>query len=219
MAKRKRHRTAVPAPDRRYLTELERLVAPPELNAFLMRQMQAEGDRWWRLASRYSHDDHKPRRTTLAVMAVECGLSYTEIAAAWIRESQVNALLNAAGHVGPVLKDIAADSLNREEVCPKCEGATVIYKDGEERKCTRCRGTGAILKRGDKDAREQFLKVNKLIDQPGKGAGVSVQVNNALPSAPVPSLAQVMEEARKALGSGQATPLLAESSEVTSDEG
>ena len=46
--------------------------------------MQQEGDRWWRLASRYSHDDHKPRRTTLAVMAVECGLSYADVAAACV---------------------------------------------------------------------------------------------------------------------------------------
>ncbi len=211
----RKKRAAVAAVDRKYLTELERIVPPHDLIAFIARQSTADGDAWSRLASRIAYDDHKPNRSLLATMATECRLSYVEIAAAWIREQQLNAILHSTRHVAPVLEDIATDSRNREEVCPKCEGTGVWYKDGEERKCLKCRGTGAVLKRGDKDAREQLLKVHKLIDQPGKAGGVNVQVNNA-PQASQPSLADVVREAQKAL-QGQAQPQLAEATEVASE--
>lgn len=201
MAPRKRIKPSVQ--QTRYLTELERLVPVPDLIAFCMRQSTEEGDRWFKLArllktnmggAPWRGRNAPPR--LLASMALECRLSYGEVLVAYVREQQQNALLRQSVHVPQVLEDIADDSKNREEPCPKCEGEGQVFKDGEQRRCTRCKGTGTILRRGDKDARQQFLEVQRLVERGGKGVTVNTQVNNAAPPTLPPSLAQILAEAK-----------------------
>lgn len=205
MAPRKRIKPSVQ--QTRYLTELERLVPVPDLIAFCMRQSTEEGDRWFRLARLLKTNmggapwrGAKAPPRLLASMALECRLSYGEVLVAYVRESQQNALLRQSVHVPQVLEDIADDSKNRLDVCPKCHGDKVIIKgQGEaavEVKCSRCKGSGEVIIRGDKDARQQFLEVQRLVERGGKGVNVNVQQNQMAPPALPPSLAQILAEAK-----------------------
>jgi hypothetical protein len=198
----RRRRILVPVKDKAYITELERLVPVKDLLAFLYRQGTPEDARWNRLADMIkSHPATKPR--LLATMAFECKLSYQDLAAAWIREQQLNGLMRQASHVPRVLEDMAEDSYSRDVLCERCKGNGVIVSGDDEdedpigEECPLCKGKGQVRKPGDAAAREMLLKTQKLIET-GKG-GVAVQVN--VPQVPqsAPSLKDVLAEVRGAL--------------------
>lgn len=93
-------------------------------------------------------------------------------------------------HFPTVIEQIGADSTNRFDACPVCEGNTRVPRIGDNGEwaldeqgdirtqlCYNCRGTGKIFKEHDTTNRKFFLELTGVLEQ-NKGRGtVAVQLN------------------------------------------
>ena len=99
------------------------------------------------------------RHHSFAKLCQRVGLRCHEVIDLFRQHRLAEAMVSIALRLPDVVKGIARDALDREEVCPKCEGSGKVG----DRVCPACCGEGRIRKPGNPESQRLIFEAAGLI--------------------------------------------------------
>src|SRR5262249_26236903 len=119
-------------------------------------------DRLYRLYDAL-HDDAY-RNTSPGTLCRRFDISLQDLVDVWFDYNRLLGLMYMATQLPQIMKDVAHNALNRDLVCPRCDGLkNVRDREAESRICPVCNGEGSVSVPGDPHAIELVFEMVGLI--------------------------------------------------------
>jgi hypothetical protein len=103
------------------------------------------------------------RKTSFGTLCRRFGVSLVDLVDLWRNHNLLLGQIRMLDHLPDIMEDIAEDSENREEPCPRCDGVGHVMRESGAAPCPVCHGAGKVSVPGDAHARRLFFEIIGLI--------------------------------------------------------